>query len=210
MNEHFLESPVWCKIQYQHIFGNFDIICYNWGGWNWHQDIRNGISWYWYWVLWGNLFAVILLKLRNRRWYQICWNIRILVFWLKEYNWNSQLGVGVVAVAGADTTELLIRSYVSQSHTELLTIEKIHDSWNWNSICQNEKSFLSVTLVSVVMVLLLWFYTEIEISSHNSIYPDANKLSKISKVEENKKKKVRWKKMKKCELVQDQPGSKKS
>ena len=122
-------------------------------------------------ALLGNLFAVILLKLRNRRWYQICWNIRVLVFWLKEYNWNSQLGVGVVAVAGADTTELLIRSYVSQSHTELLTIEKIHDSWNWNSICQNEKSFLSVTLVSVVMVLLLWFYTEIEISSHNSIYP---------------------------------------
>ena len=37
---------------------------------------------------------------------------------------NSQLGVaGVGAVAGADTAMLLVRSYVSQSHTELLKLK---------------------------------------------------------------------------------------
>ena len=41
-----------------------------------------------------------------------------------EIFFNSQLGVaGVGAVAGADTAMLLVRSYVSQSHTELLKLK---------------------------------------------------------------------------------------
>ena len=50
---------------------------------------------------------------------------------MREGVWNSQFGVGVLAVARADTTKLLVRSYVSQSHAELLKSETLTKEILW-------------------------------------------------------------------------------
>ena len=62
-----------------------------------------------------NIFEIFFLT-------HILWSPELKIF--SKYFFNSQLGVaGVGAVTGADTAMLLVRSYVSQSHTELLKLK---------------------------------------------------------------------------------------
>ena len=130
--------------------------CNSCGDWSWYQNIgilesRTLILGMGYhdigiWGIWDidtlecfwssqlvvGVFAVAGADIRIFRYHNWYQDIGISDIDTLEYFWNSQLGVGVLAVAGADTAELLVRSYVSQSHTELLTIETLKH-WIWNS-----------------------------------------------------------------------------